>query len=84
MKEFELKYSEHGDGYEVTGQEVWSDNPDEKVSFSVYNLCECPEDAIIGRDLFDATDFIRAVELGFRIAKRGYDNIVVTEVPWED
>ena len=84
MKEFELKFSEHKGEYGVTEQEVWSDIPDEKVSFSVYNLCECPEDAIIGRDLFDASDFIRAVELGFRIAKRGYDEIIVTEVPWED
>jgi hypothetical protein len=84
MKEFELKMTERSDEYEgVTSQKVWSDNPEEKVCFRVCNLCECPEDAIIGRDLFDANDFIRAVELGFRIAKRGYDKITVTNVPYE-
>lgn len=83
MREFELKYSENGDDYSAA-QKVWTSNPDEKVSFYVQNLNECPEDAIIGRDLFDAGDFIEAVKLGFRIAKRGYDKIVVNDVPWEE
>ena len=44
----------------------------------------CPEDAMIGRDLFSGKDFINAITLGFNIAKSGYDEIVVDEVPWED
>lgn len=43
--------------------------------FSVSNLCECPEDAIIGRDLFDAEDYIRAVKFGIELAQKGYDDI---------
>ena len=84
MKQFELKIAEHQNTWDMVSQKVWSDNPDEKVSFFVTDLYECPEDAVIGRDLFDASDFIRAIQLGFRIAKRGYDEIVVNEVPWPE
>ena len=81
-KVFEIKMQEREDEYYgVTMQKLWTDNPDEKVSFRVSNLCECPEDAIIGRDLFDAYDFIEAVKLGFRIAKRGYDKIELAVMP---
>ena len=47
------------------------------MAFSVSNLCECPEDAIIGRDLFDADDYIRAVRAGMRLAQEGYTDIDV-------
>lgn len=47
------------------------------MQFSVGNLCECPEDAIIGRDLFDADDYIRAVKTGMRLAQEGYTDIDV-------
>lgn len=83
MKQYRIKFSDNGD-WENRAQKVWSDNEDEKIYFRVYDLCECPEDAIIGRDLFDGNDFIRAIEIGFHLAKRGYDEIVVEEVPWED
>ena len=36
---------------------------------------ECPEDAVIGRDLFDEKDFIKAVKLGMELAKQGYDDV---------
>ena len=47
------------------------------MQFSVSNLCECPEDAIIGRDLFDADDYIRAVRIGMRLAQEGYTDLDV-------
>lgn len=50
-------------------------NEEGKRLFSVSNLSECPEDAIIGRDLFDASDYIRAVRFGMELAKAGYDDI---------
>lgn len=50
-------------------------NEEGKRLFSVCNLTECPEDAIIGRDLFDAEDYIRAVRFGMELAKAGYDDI---------
>ena len=47
------------------------------MAFSVGNLNECPEDAIIGRDLFDADDYIRAVRTGMRLAQEGYTDLDV-------
>lgn len=46
--------------------------------FYVGDLNECPEDAILGRDLFDAGDFIDAIKLGMRLAKDGYEDLEVS------
>lgn len=81
-KIFVIKYSEDEDDYGFCRQRVWSDNKEEIIKFSVCDLCECPEDAKVNRDLFNAYDFIEAVKLGFRIAKRGYNEIVIEEIPW--
>ena len=83
MKKFIINFSDN-ENYDCHEQRVWYDNEDQDVYLSVYDLCECPEDAMIGRDLFDGKDFINAIKLGFNIAKSGYDEIVVDEVPWED
>lgn len=48
------------------------------------NLNENPEDAIIGRDLLSAYEYIDSIIEGFNIAKHGYDEIVIKEVPWDD
>ena len=66
MRKREL--SEVGEGRAVSNEEG-------KRLFSVSNLSECPEDAIIGRDLFDASDYINAVRFGMELAKNGYDDI---------
>lgn len=62
------------DTYEMceTSHEVMDDN---HLIFSCYNLCECPEDAIIGRDLFDGWDYIKAIEFGMKLAREGYTEI---------
>ena len=83
MKQYLIKFSDNDD-YEYHSQKVWSDNEDGRFRFRVSDLTDCPEDATIDRDLFCGHDFIRAVELGFRIAKLGYDEIIVEDVPWED
>ena len=81
MKEYIIKFSELlDDDGEVTYQELWSENYDDSFHFSVCNLDDHPEDAIIKRDLFSASDFIKAVELGMNIANRGYDKIIVDKV----
>lgn len=81
--EFGLKYSEtEKNGHTI--QEVWSDTPGAKMYMNFHDLDECPEDAVIGRDLFDASDYINAIRFGFRLANIGYDEIVVKELPWED
>lgn len=43
--------------------------------FRVYDLCDCPEDAIIGRDLFDAHQWLEAVRYGMELAKQGYTSV---------
>ena len=37
----------------------------------VSDLSECPEDAIIGRDLVDCDDIMSAIQFGFNLAKNG-------------
>lgn len=59
---------------EVHYQKIY-DKEEDKRLFSVSNLCECPEDAIIGRSLFDAVDYIRAVKRGIELAKQGYTDV---------
>lgn len=47
------------------------------MQFSVSNMDECSEDAIIGRCLFDADDYIRAVKTGMMLAQEGYTDLDV-------
>lgn len=78
-----LDYSESKDDYEdVRGQELY--NEIEKINFSVYNLADCPEDAIIGRDLFTADDYIDALHKGMELAKKGYTDIEINEIESEE
>ena len=49
--------------------------------FSVSDLSECPEDAIIGRALHDADDATNLIKTGLRYALEGYDDI---KVIWKD
>ena len=58
-------------------QELW-DIEKECPIFGVSDLWECPEDAIIGRALHDATNLIK---IGLRYASEGYTDI---KVIWED
>ena len=79
MKTLKLKLMENIDNYdECYFQELWSE--DEKVHYSVSNLCECPEDAIISRDLFSADEYIDALKLGMELARKGYDNISIERI----
>ena len=43
--------------------------------FNVWNLDECPEDAIIDRSLFSAYDWLRAVKYGIELARQGYTDV---------
>lgn len=54
------------------------------IDFDVYDLSECPEDAIIGRDLFDAKDYIKALKKGIELAQMGYTDIEYTIVEVEE
>lgn len=44
----------------------------------IYPLCECPEDAMIGRSLIDGFQILEAIRMGYEAAKRGEELIVET------
>jgi hypothetical protein len=72
MKKILYLYVEESDFDGVTYEEV---SDEEKIIFTVSNLDECPEDAIIRRSLFDAYDYLKAVRYGIELAKQGYDEV---------
>ena len=55
-----------------------------EINFWVHDLSECPEDAILGRDLFTGADYLDAIELGMKLAQEGYTEIVCNCVKEED
>lgn len=73
IKLFDLDAPE---GYDYYYEHQAVIDPDSnKVVFYVSNLADCPEDAIIGRDLFDAHDWLKAVEFGIGLALKGYTGV---------
>lgn len=79
-KLFEMKLTEREryDGYGVEWQRLNWDDGHFKGDFSASDLCGCPEDAIIGRDIFDAYDFIEAINLGMSLHEAGYTGTHIT------
>lgn len=76
MYEFQATYQT--DEYDfVSGVDLF--DKEDNMVFSVYNLDGCPEDAVIGRDLFDEHDFIKAVKLGMKLAQEGYTDCKVVD-----
>lgn len=63
---------------DLRGHEL--DSPDsEKFAFTAYDLCECPEDATLDRDLFNGYDYLDAIRLGMELAREGYTSIEVSD-----
>lgn len=69
----------------VTSEEIhgMSDNGTE-INFYVHDLSECPEDAILGRDLFSGAEYLEAIELGMKLAQEGYTGIECNCIKEED
>lgn len=61
-----LKISYNSDDAECHKLEI---NGEEK--YGIYPLYDCPEDAIIGRDLLNGRDIIQAIMLGYNAGKSG-------------
>ena len=59
-------------------------NKENDLHFGVFDLWECPEDAVIGRDLFTADDYISALNKGIELCKNGYDKVVANYKQTED
>jgi len=45
----------------------------------VYDLSECPEDAIIGRDLVDCDDIAKYIKMGAMLAREGFELVINSE-----
>lgn len=80
--DYSVTVKEIGDYWgDVYGQEVYDEHG--KMLYNVHNLTDCPEDAVIYRDLFSAYDWIDAIKFGMKLAEQGYDSIVVNDVTEE-
>lgn len=78
QKAYKFSKSVRVDDDEQTGQMLF--DTDGRCVFCVYNLNECPEDAIIRRSLFTADDYINAVKYGVQLAQQGYTDVEIDEV----
>lgn len=50
-----------------------------KTIYRVNNLYDCPEDAIIVRDLVSAYEIIDFIKLGMKLADEGYTSVEVED-----
>ena len=75
--DYELTLYQRKEDYDIVFQRLKDEN--DKTLFTVGNLNETPEDAIIGRDLFDAGDYLAAVRLGIKLANFGYTDVVIAK-----
>lgn len=64
-------------------QHVYTDN--NKEVYCVYDLSiDCPEDAIIDRDLIDVYDWLDIINYGIQLGKQGYDKANLIKVDHND
>lgn len=67
----------------------YDDTPKEKLIIDgkqrarVSSLCECPEDAIIGRDLISCNDIANYMKEAYEAGKRG-EEFTITSEPDEE
>ena len=61
----------------IDRQELLDPDNDMCLVFDVDNFTYNPEDAIIERGLFDADDYIGALNKGIELAKAGYDKVEI-------
>ena len=73
-------YHDEEDGFDTYHRiEDVTNDPNVNLHFRASDLCECPEDATLFRDLFNGWDYIEAIELGMKLAILGYDGIEVED-----
>lgn len=68
--------SELGDDY--PRRQILTDSEGNDL-YSVRNLTDCPEDAIILRDLVSAAEIVDFIELGMQLAYSGYTSVNITD-----
>lgn len=74
--ELRIKIIEEIDTYDDMCRYQEINDKENNIRFSVSNLDYCPEDAIIGRDLFSATDYINVLNKGIELANKGITKVI--------
>lgn len=79
VKKLKLLYEYNEDYFDDSYQElVGVDSEGKEVTyFTAYNLE--PEDAIIGRGIFDANNFVSVLIMGINLAREGYTSVMISE-----
>ena len=72
---------EWGEGYHRYEKLIAKDT-DNQV-YSVSNLTDSPEDAIIARDLVSAEEIVEYIRFGMALAREGYTGVAVEEEEFE-
>ena len=74
-----IEYSSEEDDYGISdSMSVLDDSGKQVANESVYPLCECPEDAIIGRGLISCSRIIDLMKLAYQAGKNGQEFVVKT------
>ena len=83
MKKFPMTLTikpDYNDPYYAGAHILQWDHDNFKGKFLACNMDDCPEDAILDRDLFNAYDYLEAVKFGMELARKGYTDIELTEI----
>jgi len=78
MKTLTLDMTIETNWLDLQSHEIY--NKENDINFSAYPLTDCPEDAIVERDLFNGYDYVKALNKGIELAKKGYDKVEIKEV----
>jgi len=78
MKTLTLDMTIETNWLDLQSHEIY--NKENGINFSAYPLTDCPEDAIVERDLFNGYDYVKALNKGIELAKKGYDKVEIKEV----
>lgn len=68
---------------DVDGEKLY-DVDNGELLYEVYNLTDCPEDAVVYRALVSADEYTNILRKGMELAKQGYDDIeLIAEESYE-
>lgn len=72
----------YGDDYHCYEELV--DKDTDKTVYTVCNLTDCPEDAIIQRSLVSAEEILRYIRIGMDLCANGYSDVELEYVKFDD
>lgn len=75
-----IEYHSEEDDYGISDDMTVLDDTGKQIAYeSVYPLCECPEDAIIGRGLISCSRIIDLMKLAYQAGKNGEEFIMKSD-----